>query len=132
MQPKRKRRLLALCFILVGIAIAVSLSLYALKQNINLYFTPSQIKVAPKAQLVRIGGLVQEGSVKRIAQSLQVKFVLTDGKAQVPVDYTGILPDLFREGQGIIAQGKLDPQGKLIATEVLAKHDERYQPPKSV
>lgn len=131
MNPKRKRRLVIILSILLGSAAVIGLVLYALQQNINLYYAPTQIAKgeAPVDQRIRVGGMVVDGSVKRSQDSLHVKFTLTDYEQSVDVDYTGILPDLFREGQGIIAQGKLDRNGVFQADEVLAKHDENYMPP---
>jgi cytochrome c-type biogenesis protein CcmE len=131
MKLHRKKRLYMILVILVGVALAASLAIYALGQNINLYFTPTQAIVdkAPLDRTIRIGGMVKEGSVQRVADSLTVNFTLTDYEHEVPVQYTGILPALFREGQGIVAQGKLNETGTLIAAEVLAKHDEKYMPP---
>ena len=104
--------------------------MYALSQNINLFFTPTQLAggKAPEAQLIRVGGMVAEGTVARDPQSLQVAFDVTDFENHVRVTYTGILPDLFREGQGVVVQGRM-AGGELKATEVLAKHDENYMPP---
>ena len=131
MNPKRKKRLVIIVAILFGSAAVIGLVLYALQQNINLYYAPTQIAAgeAPVNQRIRIGGMVVENSVQRSQDSLHVKFTLTDYGQTVAVDYTGILPDLFREGQGIIAQGKLDANGVFQADEVLAKHDENYMPP---
>ncbi len=131
MNPKRKKRLTIVLFILAGAGIAVGLTLFALSQNINLFFSPTQIaqNEAPVNTRIRAGGMVVEGSVVRDPNSLKVQFDVTDYKNTVTVVYTGILPDLFREGQGIVAQGELDAQGKLQAVEVLAKHDENYMPP---
>lgn len=131
MNAHRKKRLITLLIILTGVALAVSLTMYALGQNINLYFTPSQAheNTLPLDRTVRIGGLVKEGSVQRVPNTLTVSFMLTDGRHEVPVIYTGILPALFREGQGIVAQGKRDITGRLLADQVLAKHDEKYMPP---
>lgn len=131
MNPKRKKRLLIVLFILGGVGIAVGLTLYALSQNINLFYSPTQIAQgeAPVGTRIRAGGMVVEGSVKRDAKSLRVEFEVTDFENKVPVVYSGILPDLFREGQGIVAQGEMDASGKLQAVEVLAKHDENYMPP---
>jgi cytochrome c-type biogenesis protein CcmE len=110
---------------------AVGLTLYALQQNINLFYSPSQIVAgeAPQGRSIRVGGLVVAGSVQRDSQSLQVGFTLTDNLNRVKVRYEGILPDLFREGQGIVARGRLTPNGVIQAQEVLAKHDENYMPP---
>ncbi len=131
MNPKRKRRLTIVLAILVGVSVAVGLALFALKQNINLFYSPTQIAdgEVPLGTRIRAGGMVVEGSVARDTQSLLVTFELTDFAKTVPVEYTGILPDLFREGQGIVAQGSMDERGIFTAVEVLAKHDENYMPP---
>ncbi|HSG04014.1 MAG TPA: cytochrome c maturation protein CcmE [Marinobacterium sp.] len=131
MNPKRKKRLLIVLFILSGAGVAVGLTLYALSQNINLFFSPTQIAQgeAPVGTRIRAGGMVVEGSVNRDNKSLRVEFEVTDFQNSIPIVYSGILPDLFREGQGIVAQGELDASGKLQAVEVLAKHDENYMPP---
>lgn len=131
MTPKRKKRLAFVLSVVVGVSLAVGLALYALNQNINLFFSPAQITngEAPQGQRIRAGGMVVEGSVKRDPQSLEVSFDLTDHDGSVTVNFQGILPDLFREGQGIVAQGVLDTNGVLQASEVLAKHDETYMPP---
>jgi Cytochrome c-type biogenesis protein CcmE len=104
--------------------------MYALSQNINLFFTPTQIAggQAPEAQMIRVGGMVAEGTVYRNPESLEVAFDVTDFDHNVRVTYSGILPDLFREGQGVVVQGRVS-QGTFQATEVLAKHDENYMPP---
>lgn len=132
MKPRQKR----LLFILAGIAavgLAVSLVLNALDKNVSLYFTPTQVfnNEAPHGRSFRIGGLVEEGSVKREADGLTVNFVITDTSKQIPVVYKGILPDLFKEGKGVVAQGKVGPDGIMHADEVLAKHDENYMPPEA-
>jgi cytochrome c-type biogenesis protein CcmE len=129
--PKRKKRLLIVLFILGGVGVSVGLTLFALSQNINLFYSPTQIAQgeAPVGTRIRAGGMVVEGSVKRDNKSLRVEFEVTDFENKVPVVYSGILPDLFREGQGIVAQGEMDASGKLQAVEVLAKHDENYMPP---
>lgn len=131
MTPKRKQRLIIIVILIIGTALVVGLVLFALNQNINLFYSPTQVVdgEAPIGQRIRVGGLVKEGSVQRNQNSLNVKFILTDLGRSIEVDYTGILPDLFREGQGIIAQGKLDKNGVFYADEVLAKHDENYMPP---
>jgi cytochrome c-type biogenesis protein CcmE len=131
MHPQRKQRLFIILFMLAGISLAVGLMLVALKQNINLFYTPTQIAAgeAPKHRTLRAGGMVVEGSVKRAADDLTVLFNVTDGKAEVTIRYTGILPDLFREGQGIVALGEINDQNQFVASEVLAKHDENYMPP---
>jgi cytochrome c-type biogenesis protein CcmE len=131
MNPRRKQRLIVVLFITFGVSAAIGLALYAMNQNINLFFNPSQIEngEAPLEQMIRIGGMVVEGSVNRDVSSLDVQFDITDFNARVTVAYTGILPDLFREGQGIVTTGKLDQFGVFRADEVLAKHDENYMPP---
>jgi cytochrome c-type biogenesis protein CcmE len=131
MNPKRKKRLIIILSIVLASSLAVSLTLYALNQNINLFYSTTQIAngEAPKDARIRVGGMVVKGSLKRATDSLRVEFQLTDYAKNVTVVFTGILPDLFREGQGIIAQGKLDANGVFQADEVLAKHDENYMPP---
>ena len=118
-------------FILVFASLAAGLVSYALRGNINLFFPPADIAAgkAPLGQSIRIGGMVVEGSVQRSPDSLEVRFDVTDYKATVTAVYVGILPDLFAEGQGIVAAGVLDEHGVFNATEVLAKHDENYMPP---
>lgn len=131
MNPVRKKRLFIILAILAGVGVAVALALSALQQNINLFYTPTQIAngEAPKDTRIRAGGMVRDGSVQRSQDSLEVQFVVTDFAKDVTIRYYGILPDLFREGQGIVALGKLDAEGVLVADEVLAKHDEKYMPP---
>lgn len=131
MKPHRKKRLYAIGGILIGVAIAACLAIYALGQNVNLYLTPSQVvqHAAIEDHPFRMGGMVKKGSVQRTPHSLHVTFVLTDFAHDIPVQYTGILPALFREGQGLVVQGKLNAQHIFVATEVLAKHDEKYMPP---
>ena len=116
--------------IVVGCTIATGLALLALRENINLFFSPSPIVdgTAPSNTTIRLGGMVVSGSIQR-GDNLGVTFVLTDLAEQVTVAYEGILPDLFREGQGIVTQGKLDSTGRFLAEQVLAKHDETYMPP---
>ncbi len=131
MNPVRKKRLYIIIAILAGVGIAVALALSALQQNINLFYTPTQIAngEAPQDTRIRAGGMVEKGSVQRSGDSLDVQFVVTDFAKSVTIRYHGILPDLFREGQGIVALGKLNADGVLVADEVLAKHDENYMPP---
>lgn len=131
MNPIRKKRLYIVLAILAGVGIAVALALSALQQNINLFYTPTQIAQgeAPQDTRIRAGGMVAKDSLKRTGDSLDVEFVVTDFAHNVTIRYRGILPDLFREGQGIVALGKLNADGVLIADEVLAKHDEKYMPP---
>ena len=131
MTPARKKRLGLILLMVTGVAVGVGLALKSLDQNIMFFFTPSEVILgkAPQNKLFRIGGMVVEGSVKRPGDGLTVKFDLTDNERRVTVQYAGILPDLFREGQGIIANGKLNGSGEFVAEEVLAKHDENYMPP---
>ena len=131
MHPIRKKRLTIDLFLLVGLAIAVGLTTYALRQNINLFYDPTQISAgeAPVDVRIRAGGMVEEGSVLRDPDSLMVEFKVTDFNASVPIQYTGILPDLFAEGQGVVAIGRLNESGRFVADQVLAKHDENYMPP---
>lgn len=131
MHPKRKNRLILIVFMVVGLGSAIGLMMFSLSQNIDLFMTPTQIangEVQP-GQTIRAGGLVVDGSVKRSSDGLHVSFAITDGAVEVVVKYEGILPDLFREGQGIVALGKVDSDNMIIASEVLAKHDEEYMPP---
>lgn len=131
MNPVRKQRLIIIGAIVLGLAAAIGLLLFALKQNINLFYTPQQVVngEAPVGSYMRVGGLVVNGSVKRDASTLDVLFDITDGKGTFTVHYQGILPDLFREGQGIVANGQLVARDRFEAEEVLAKHDETYMPP---
>ncbi|RAU16691.1 cytochrome c maturation protein CcmE [Nitrincola tibetensis] len=131
MNAQRKQRLTLVLVIVLGASVAVGLTAYALSQNINLFYSPSEIYMgeAPKDTRIRAGGMVVEGSIRRDPTSLRVEFDITDYAHATTVEYTGILPDLFREGQGIVAQGMLAADGRLIASEVLAKHDENYMPP---
>ncbi|HCM04828.1 MAG TPA: cytochrome c maturation protein CcmE [Oceanospirillales bacterium] len=131
MHPKRKNRLILILFMVIGLGSAVGLMMYSLSQNIDLFMTPSQIANGEvrEGQTIRAGGLVVAGSVIRSDDGLNVSFAITDGAVNVTVEYEGILPDLFREGQGIVAMGKVDSRKVMIASEVLAKHDEEYMPP---
>ena len=128
---KRSRRKVLVIAILFGVAIAAVLGLTAFQENLLYFYSPTQIAAgeAPDNHSFRVGGLVVNGSVKRKPDSLQVQFDLTDNTETMTVEYTGILPDLFREGQGIVAMGSLQAGGKFVAEEVLAKHDENYMPP---
>ena len=134
MKPKRRQRLVLVGLLVAGVGIAVSLALLALQENINLFFSPSQVVAgeAPVGSPFRLGGMVVDGSVSRADQSLEIRFDLTDTANTVTVAYTGILPDLFREGQGIVAQGSVNDNGLFTATQVLAKHDETYMPPEVI
>lgn len=131
MNPQRKKRLFIILGLLAGLGVAVGLALSALQENINLFYTPTQIAngEAPLDTRIRAGGMVEKGSLQRSSDSLDVRFVVTDFNKSVPITYRGILPDLFREGQGIVALGKLNAEGVVVADEVLAKHDEKYMPP---
>jgi cytochrome c-type biogenesis protein CcmE len=131
-----KRRQKILAFIVAGVAglgIAVGLVLYALRGNVSLYFTPTQVfdKQAPTGRNFRIGGLVVDHSLKRERDGLTVHFQVTDTDKTMPVVYTGILPDLFKEGKGVVVEGKLATDGVFHASQVLAKHDENYMPPEA-
>ena len=132
MNPKRRNRLLTVLFVLAGTAGAVALLLLAADESLNLFYPPEQIAggLAPAGVPIRGGGMVLEGSVSRASDSLDVEFMLTDYRgSEFKVVYNGILPDLFREGQGILVRGELDSAGVFRAVEVLAKHDENYMPP---
>jgi cytochrome c-type biogenesis protein CcmE len=131
MTPARKKRLLLVVLMVVGVAIATGLAINAFNENLMFYYPPSEVVAgkAPADHPFRMGGLVTPGSVKRLADGLTVEFDLNDTIKTVKVAYTGILPDLFREGQGIIAMGRLRGDGVFAAEEVLAKHDENYMPP---
>lgn len=138
MNPRRKSRLSVVLFVLLGVTIATGLVLYALRQNIDLFYTPSEVingknddktQKPEVGQRIRVGGMVVEGTVERDPKTLKVKFDLNDIGPSITVEYKGILPDLFREGQGVVAQGVLKAPTLLEASEVLAKHDENYVPP---
>jgi cytochrome c-type biogenesis protein CcmE len=127
----RHQRMVAIAAGLALIAIAAALVLNAFQGNVVFFFSPSQVaaKEAPMERAFRVGGMVEKGSLKRRADGLTVEFIVTDTAKSIPVVYTGILPDLFKEGKGVVAQGKLGPDGAFHASEVLAKHDENYMPP---
>ena len=130
MKPRHKR----ITLIVLGVALlggAAALVLNAFQSNLVFFFSPSQIAAneAPRGKAFRIGGMVETGSVVRANDGLTVQFNVTDTAKVVPVTFTGILPDLFKEGKGVVAQGRLGPDGMFMATEVLAKHDENYMPP---
>lgn len=128
---KRQRRLFLVVMLLFGVGGAVALALNAFRDNLLYFVSPSEVVAgkAPEGRSFRLGGMVEQGSVQRDSESLRVRFVLTDFAKKIPVQYDGILPDLFREGQGIVAKGHLNSQGVFVASEVLAKHDETYMPP---
>lgn len=131
MKPHRKKRLYAIMAIVFGVGIAVTLMIYALGQNINVYLTPSQVVANPMLtqRVIRMGGMVKSGSVRRDPTDLTVYFTVTDFHHEVAVRYRGILPTLFRAGQGVVVQGKLASRQEFVADQVLAKHDENYMPP---
>jgi cytochrome c-type biogenesis protein CcmE len=131
MTPKRKKRLLLIGLMVAGVAIAAGFALKAFNENLMFFYTPSKVVAgeAPAGHLIRVGGLVTTGSVQRQSDGLTVLFDITDNAETITVQYTGILPDLFREGQGIVAHGRLQDGRLFIADEVLAKHDENYMPP---
>jgi cytochrome c-type biogenesis protein CcmE len=130
MKPRHKR-LIAIVFGVAALGVAAALVLNAFQQNLVFFFTPSQIAAneAPQGRTFRIGGMVEKGSVKR--EGVEVRFVVTDTAKTIPVLYSGALPDLFREGKGVVAQGQLGADGVFRAREVLAKHDENYMPPEA-
>ena len=132
MTPQRRKRLYLVLGIVAGVSAAAALALSAFRQNVTFYFIPTEVAAGAVHgdQNFRLGGMVKMGSVRRAAGSLQMSFVLTDFKHEVPVSYDRVLPDLFREGQGVIAHGRLDANGVFVADDVLAKHDEKYMPPK--
>lgn len=132
MKPRQKR----LMWVLAGVALvalAVTLVLRALDANVMFFYSPSQVHAgeAPQGAAFRVGGLVEVGSIQRLADGLQVQFVVTDQVQRVPVRYQGLLPDLFKEGKGVVVSGKLQHTGVFEASEVLAKHDENYMPPEA-
>lgn len=131
MKAHRRKRLGVILFVAAGLSVAVGLTLYALSQNIDLFYTPTQVAQGEvnAGQRIRIGGMVREGSVQSASDSLAVRFVATDYANDVPIYHEGILPDLFREGQGIVVEGSLDNAGVFQASRVLAKHDENYMSP---
>ncbi|QYZ67728.1 MAG: cytochrome C biogenesis protein CcmE [Gammaproteobacteria bacterium (ex Lamellibrachia satsuma)] len=131
MNPIRKKRLYLIGMMVAGIGVAAWLALNAFDENLMFFFSPSEIAEgkAPTGHPFRVGGLVSNNSVKRRSDGLTTAFDVTDNAETVTVEYTGILPDLFREGQGIVALGQLNESGIFVASEVLAKHDENYMPP---
>ena len=132
MKPRLKR-IAAIVLGVAALGVATALVLTAFNKNLVFFFTPSQVAAneAPKGRTFRVGGMVETGSVKRAADGVTVHFVVTDTAKSVPVVYKGILPDLFREGKGVVTQGTLSPDGVFVANEVLAKHDENYMPPEA-
>ncbi len=132
MTPRRKRMILV-AILLAGMAITTVLLISAFKQNLLYFYTPTQIANGEASidKSIRIGGLVKDGSLQRKEGTLEINFLVTDKVNEFPVTYSGILPDLFREGQGIVARGKINSQGVFVADEILAKHDENYMPPEA-
>jgi cytochrome c-type biogenesis protein CcmE len=132
MKP-RHRKLALIVLVVAALGIAVALVLNAFNSNLVFFFSPTQVAngEAPTSRAFRIGGLVEAGSIWREADGLTTRFVVTDTAKSMPVTYTGILPDLFKEGKGVVAEGRLGPDGRFSATQVLAKHDENYMPPEA-
>ncbi len=132
MKPRHKKIILIGCFLL-SLSVAGGLVLKAFRSNLVFFFTPTQIanNEAPKNRNFRVGGLVEAGSLKRSETGIELEFVITDTRKRIHVTYAGILPDLFKEGKGVVAEGKLDLKGNFRAETVLAKHDENYMPPEA-
>jgi len=130
MKP-RQQRMLAVGLVVIGVGIAVAFTLQALKDNMMFFVSVSDVVAGdyPTERNFRLGGLVLEGSIERQEGSLEMTFIVTDMRCQVPVSYTGVLPDLFREGQGVVAHGRLEDGGVFVADTILAKHDENYMSP---
>ena len=130
MHPLRRRRLAVALFVVAVSSAGVGLLLYALRENVNLFYPPATVALgeAPLGKRIRVGGMVEEGSL-RVLSGMRVEFALTDFVARVPVSYRGLLPDLFAEGQGAVVTGRLEPGPRFVAESVLAKHDENYMPP---
>ena len=131
MKPHRQKRLAVILFIAVGISAGIGLTVYALRQNLNMFFTPTQVAAGeiPAGREIRVGGMVKEGSEWYAANSTEMGFTVTDYARDVPIVYDGRLPDLFREGQGIVVEGLVDQSGVFQASRVIAKHDENYMSP---
>lgn len=131
MHPIRRQRLMIVLFIVFGASVAAALVFFAVNENMNLFYPPADVKAgkAPVGKRMRLGGMVVDGSVQRASDSLKVSFNVTDYQDTVTVHYEGILPDLFSEGEGVVASGVLQQDGSFLADEVLAKHDENYMPP---
>ena len=129
----RTKRAMAIGCGLAALGVASALVLNAFNSNLVFFFSPSQVVAneAPRDRSFRVGGLVEAGSLQRDSQGLTIRFVVTDLAQKIPVTYTGLLPDLFKEGKGVVAQGKLGPDGVFLADQVLAKHDENYMPPEA-
>lgn len=131
MSPAKRKRLMWVLIFLAGLALVATLVIKAFEQNMMFYFSTTEVAEgkAPLERDFRVGGMVVDNSISRESGSLQVKFVLTDYQTNLPIEYEGVLPDLFREGQGVVAKGRLDLAGNFVANEILAKHDENYMPP---
>ena len=129
MKPKNQRLVLVAAAI-VAVVVAVLLAMWGLKDRASYFYTPADIAAgrAEQGQAMRLGGMVEQGSIQRQPDGVTIRFIVTDGKAQTPVVYRGIVPDLFREGSGAVAEGRLE-NGTFVADTILAKHDERYMPP---
>lgn len=128
MHPVRKQRLLLVLFIALGSSLVVGLVVWSLNDNLNYFYPPSKISEAPVGKTIRAGGCVLPGSIERSTESLLVKFIVTDGNAELAVTYDKVLPALFGEGEAAVMKGKLNNEGVLVASQVLAKHDENYTP----
>ena len=131
MKPHRKKRLIAIISTIVGVTLVVTLVLFALDKKVDLFVTPTEVKAgkAPVDRIFRIGGLVKEGSVKRSQTTLLTEFIVTDMVADITVTYDKLMPNLFREGQGVVAMGKMNNENIFVASNILAKHDEEYKAP---
>ena len=131
MTTTQRTRLKIVLVVIVGVAMAAALALYALRQKVSLFYTPTQVLEgeAPASRSIRVGGIVVPGTVKRDVENLDVTFELSDTANDVVVHYSGILPDLFKEGQGVVVQGRINEANEIVARQVLAKHDENYMPP---
>ena len=132
MSPRQKQRMYVVIAVIVAAFVVIGFAMFASRDNLNLYYSPEQVEKgeAPLDKTIRVGGLVVPGTLHKGTESLEVEFALVDGSSeQIIVSYEGILPDLFREGQGIIARGKLIEGNQFVAEEILAKHDEEYMPP---
>lgn len=127
----QKTRLKVVVAIIIGVSIAAGLMLYALREKVSLFYTPTQVLEgeAPASRSIRVGGIVVQGTVKRDPDNLEVQFEISDTANDIVVHYSGVLPDLFKEGQGVVVQGRVNRSNEIIAKQVLAKHDENYMPP---
>lgn len=137
MKPHVKKRLLVIIASLIAVSLVIGLLLYASEQKMNLFYTPTEVAEgkAPTSSIIRVGGLVKHGSLENIEREdslLESRFIITDEFKEIQVSYDRVLPDLFKEGKGVVALGRVNPQGLFVATEVLAKHDEEYKAPEVV